>query len=87
MGPREVMKQLAAWRAYDAWLSDNRIAFLDEPAQLERLLREHSQLSVAAPKDWADSYLAAFALASQLTLVTFDRSLAARAPNFLLLAR
>ena len=57
MGSSDVMNQPQAWHAYDAWLKDYRVAFLDEPPELERVLREHSQLRVAAPKDWADSYL------------------------------
>ena len=32
-----------------------------------------TRLRHPAPKDWADSYLAAFAGVAQLTLVTFDR--------------
>ena len=87
MGSSDVMDQPRAWRAYDAWLKDDRIAFLDEPPELERILREYSQLRVAAPKDWADSYLTAFAVASQLTLVTFGRSLAGRISTFFLLSK
>jgi predicted nucleic acid-binding protein len=44
-----------------------------------------SQLQRPAPKDWADSYLAAFAIASQLTVVTFDRVLRGKSKNGLLL--
>jgi predicted nucleic acid-binding protein len=44
-----------------------------------------SQLQRPAPKDWADSYLAAFADASQLTIVTFDKILRGKARNGLLL--
>ena len=37
-----------------------------------------TRLRHPAPKDWADSYLAAFAGVAQLTLVTFDRAMRGR---------
>jgi predicted nucleic acid-binding protein len=43
------------------------------------------RLRQSAPKDWADSYLAAFAVAAQLTLVTFDQSFSNRAKSLVLL--
>ena len=75
MGRDEVMNQPAAWEAYDRWRSDDRVGFLDEPADLEAALRALTRLRHPAPKDWADSYLAAFASAARLTVVTFDRAL------------
>ena len=74
----EVMNQSEAWRAYDVWLQDDRVDFLDEPAGIERRFRSATQLRRAAPKDWADSYLVAFAGVAQLTLVTFDGALRAK---------
>jgi uncharacterized protein len=71
----EVLGQSAAWTAYDRWTEDSRISFLTEPPELEQCFRSFSRLSRPAPKDWADSYLAAFAEASNLNLVTFDRAL------------
>jgi predicted nucleic acid-binding protein len=38
-----------------------------------------------ATKDWADSFLAAFATAGHLTLVTFDRGLRVKAKSAILL--
>jgi toxin-antitoxin system PIN domain toxin len=81
----EAVNQSEAWNAYDNWIEDDRVEFLEEPFELEPIFRGMSQLQRPAPKDWADSYLAAFAAASQLTLVTFDRSLRSRAKNCLLL--
>jgi uncharacterized protein len=75
MGNDEVMSQRAAWQAYDRWLQDDRVSFLPEPPALEENFRSMSQLRHPAPKDWADSYLAAFAAVSDLTLVTFDQAL------------
>ena len=82
----EVMNQPQAWQTYDRWLQDDRVACLDEPPGLERIFRGLTRLRRPATKDWADSFLCAFALASQLTLVTFDRSLSRKAQNSRLLA-
>jgi uncharacterized protein len=83
----EVMNQRQAWQAYDAWLQDDRIAFLEESPGLERVFRSWSRLSRPAPKDWADSYLCSFAASSDLSLVTFDRALSRRAENSVLLSK
>jgi uncharacterized protein len=77
----DVMTQPQAWAAYDRWLGDPRFAFVDEPATLETRFRVLTRLRQPATKDWADSYLAAFATAGQLTLVTFDRGLSSKAKS------
>ena len=82
----EVMNQQEAWRAYDRWLQDERVEFMDEPLGLEHRFRTTTRLRHPAPKDWADSYLAAFAAASQLTVVTFDRAFRAKARPLVLLS-
>ncbi|MFZ0961051.1 MAG: TA system VapC family ribonuclease toxin [Terriglobia bacterium] len=79
MGKVEVLTQPEAWNAYDRWFEDRRVSFLPEPSALEPEFRELSRLRRPAPKDWADSYLAAFASASDLTLVTFDQALYGKA--------
>ena len=81
----EVMTQPEAWRAYDSWHKDPRIEFADEPSEIETRFRPLTRLRQPATKDWADSYLAAFSAAGQLTLVTFDRKLGARAQSVALL--
>jgi toxin-antitoxin system PIN domain toxin len=86
MGQNEVMAQAEAWKTYDRWLQDERIGFLDEPAEIEPPFRALTQSGQAAPKDWADSYLAAFAMAAQLTLVTFDRGIATKVTQSVLLS-
>ena len=75
----EVMSQPQAWAAYDQWLQDPRIGLVDEPAGIETRFRALTRLRQPATKDWADCYLAAFATAGHLTLVTFDRGLRAKA--------
>jgi toxin-antitoxin system PIN domain toxin len=81
----EVMTQPQAWAAYDQWLQDSRIGFMEEPADTETRFRALTRLRQPATKDWADSYLAAFATIGQLTLVTFDRGLRGKAKSVLIL--
>lgn len=82
----EVMSQPQAWTAYDQWLQDPRVDLVDEPAEIETRFRALTRLRQPATKDWADSYLAAFATAGQLTLVTFDRRLRTKAKSTLVLS-
>lgn len=81
----EVLSQAEAWKVYDRWLEDQRVVFLDEPAGLDRTFRAFSRRKQPAPKDWADSYLAAFASVSGLTLVTFDQAFRGKTKDMLLL--
>ncbi len=85
MGPDQAKSQLEAWGAYDQWLQDERIEFLDEPAGIETQFRALTRSLHASPKNWADSYLAAFAQASRLTVVTFDQAFRSKAKDVLLL--
>lgn len=79
MGPDEARSQRETWQTYDRWLGDERVEFLDEPAGLEKHFRALTSSPHASPKDWADSYLAAFAQVSRLTIVTFDRGFESKA--------
>jgi uncharacterized protein len=65
-----------AWQLYDLFLSDPRISFAEEPAQIETHWRTYTQSRSFSPQVWNDAYLAAFALAGGLELVTFDRGFA-----------
>jgi uncharacterized protein len=85
MGVDRALGQQEAWRTYDRWLEDSRIEFLHEPMGLEDLFRSFTSSTQASPKEWADSYLMAFAQASRLTIVTFDRALNAKAKDTILL--
>ena len=75
----------AAWKAHDRLYRDPRVVFLSEPAALEEPLRRVASGGAASPKLWADGYLAAFASRSGATLITFDRALASRSDNSVLL--
>jgi toxin-antitoxin system PIN domain toxin len=81
----KVVSQAAAWDVYDEWLEHGRAVYLDEPATIENVFRSISKSHDAAPKDWADSYISAFAQVSGLQLVTFDRALQRRTIGSLLL--
>jgi toxin-antitoxin system PIN domain toxin len=81
----EVMTQPQAWAAYDRWLRDPRVELVDEPAEIEVRFRALTRLRQPATKDWADSYLAAFATVGQLTLVSLDRGLASKTKSSILL--
>ena len=82
----DVLSQAEAWGVYDRWVEDPRVTLLDEPPALERRFRTLTRSRQASPKAWADAYLAAFADASQLTLVTFDHGFRGRVGSLLLLA-
>lgn len=81
----EVMAQPQAWAAYDRWRQDPRVELADEPVEIEARFRVLTRLRQPATKDWADSYLVAFATAAQLTLVTFDRGLRAKTKSLVVL--
>lgn len=62
-----------AWSVYEALVADDRIAFKgDEPPGLEPRWKELAARGTASPKLWMDAYLAAFALAGRLRMVTTD---------------
>lgn len=63
----------AAWAAYEALLHDDRIVFRGgEPPELELMWGQFARRDSASPKLWMDAYLAAFARASGLKMVTTD---------------
>lgn len=74
-----------AWKAYDQLFSDERVAFLDEPRGFEQRFRTHTTQKKSSPKLWADAWLLAFAELAGARLVTFDKALAARSKNAVLL--
>jgi predicted nucleic acid-binding protein len=85
MGSDEVMTQRQAWNGYDRWLTDGRVAFLDEPRMVDAAFRSISDQKYPNPKTWSDSYLAAFAAVSELQLVTFDRGFQGRIKQLVIL--
>jgi len=73
---QETLSQLQCWQVYDSWVATGQVGWVDEPRQIETLLRGLTKSTSASPKTWMDAYLTAFAEGAELTLVTFDRALA-----------
>jgi uncharacterized protein len=81
----DVITQSEAWTAYDRWVGDERVSLIEEPSGLERRFRAMTRSRRAAPKTWADAYLAGFAETAQLTLITFDRAFRGKTSSVILL--
>jgi len=82
---RDVITQRQCWAIYDRWIEGGKAILLAEPAGLGAGMRPRTSADSPSPKTWADAYLAAFAEAAHLTLATFDRALAAKARESILL--
>jgi toxin-antitoxin system PIN domain toxin len=61
-----------AWTTYDLWLDTDRVSFAEEPPGLVERWRTLSTRSSSSPRLWMDAYLAAFALAAGIQMVTLD---------------
>jgi hypothetical protein len=70
-----------AWRTYDQLWADERVLWADEPAALDAVWRAISARDDKSSKLWTDDYLAAFAQASDATLITLDRKVPGRYPS------
>jgi uncharacterized protein len=81
----QVFSQEGAWGVYDDWLENGHASYAEEPPSIEPIFRSRSQSLLSAPKDWADSYISAFAQVTGLQLVTFDETLYRRTAGALLL--
>ena len=82
---KDVLTQSEAWRVFDAFVANPANRMMDEPRGIDSAFRRHADRDEASTKQWADGYLAAFAEAAGITLVTFDRALAGRVKGALLL--
>ncbi len=71
-GP-EAVSMNEAWGLYDQFQSDERVGVTHEPVRIEEEWRKHTGSRTFSPKLWNDAYLAAFAIASGLKLVSFDQ--------------
>jgi uncharacterized protein len=83
---QDALSQKACWQLFDRWMGTGQLIWADDPSGLEKLLRAQTESESISPRVWMDSYLAAFAEAAGLTLVTFDRALAGKSKGALLLA-
>ena len=80
------MTQNEAWLVVDGFLANPTITLIEEPPNFDVLFRRNTSRDEISPKHWADGYLAAFAEGHGITLVTFDKGLAGRVPDAILLA-
>lgn len=80
LGP-DVLERSGAWRVIDQLQADPLVSWLEEPRELEAIWRTMSARDDSGHKLWTDDYLAAFAQAGRLTLVTFDQALTRRHPS------
>lgn len=63
-----------AWETYDRLCEDDAVIFAEEPPGLDRIWRQLAHPGTASPKLWMDAYLAAFAIAGKMRLVTLDHN-------------
>ena len=81
----EALTQRRCWELYHQWILGGKAKLLNEPAGLGSAFEERTTAGIAVPKTWMDAYLAAFAEAAHLTLVTLDQALAAKTKGAVLL--
>ncbi len=72
MGP-QVLTPGAAWKKLAQFLALPEVQRLAEPATLDEQLAKFCNLGRTSPNLWTDAYLASFAKAGGLRLVSFDR--------------
>jgi len=81
----EVLTQRQCWTLYRQWIAGGKATLENEPAAVGPLFELRTMADASSPKEWMDAYLAAFAETVNLTLVTFDRALAAKVKGAVLL--
>lgn len=69
---KETVSMSGAWKLFDAFLSDERVTFANDPAGLDRQWRTFTSNEQFSPKVWNDAYLAAFAIVDNMRLVSCD---------------
>jgi len=82
----DVKTNLQALQIYQQWIHTDSARFLEEPDTMEAAFVSIAGTTFSSPKLWNDAYLSAFAVTAGLRLVTFDRALAARTANSILLS-
>ncbi len=69
----DVLDTDACWAIWSQLLSDDRFRFVPtEPPGLDGAFAQFTAGTAYTPRLWTDAYLAAYALASDRVLVTFD---------------
>lgn len=83
----DVVPAVRAWQVYDRLRQNPRIPYAQEPPGLEESWRDITRHPRTGPNFWTDAYLAAFAAAGGLQILTFDRGLARRVGSRALIPR
>ncbi len=73
INPLQTQTLNQAWAVYDSIMLSPKIAFAVEPNGLEAFWRQWTQLVTFSLNVWNDAYLAAFCMAGNFELVTFDK--------------
>jgi len=69
---KEVLEPQAAWEAFEKIVAGGVVHFLDEPPGIQPHLKALTSGTRARRDFWTDAYLAAFAQAARMRMVTFD---------------
>ena len=77
------MKQ--CWKLYAEWINDGGAELWSEPVGTEAAFSRRTAIEERSPKRWNDAYLAAFVETAGITLVTFDKALAGKTSDSILL--
>jgi len=78
---RDVLTRGSAWQVLDEMFLDSRVVTAVELPSIEPIWRVLSSPRDHAYRLWTDDYLAAFAIAGELPLATFDRAFGTRYPS------
>ncbi len=71
----EAMDAAGCWSLWRRLLGDERFRFeSDEPPGVDTAFEQFTSGRTFSPRLWTDAYLAAYANAARLTLVSFDRA-------------
>lgn len=81
----DILPSKDTWRVYRTIVGDERIHFSPEPIGLEPEWRSLTAHDGPMPKIWTDAYLAAFARAGGMQMVTLDRAVLSIASEALIL--
>ena len=82
----DVLTQAQAWEVFDTFTLVSAARLVEEPDGIDPIFRRFTKREETSTKQWADGYLAAFAEAAKITMVTFDRALAGQIKGTILLS-
>lgn len=74
--PNDVLTMSEAWQVYDKMISDERVVYVEEPANIEADWRSLTETNTFSSKVWTDAYLAAFAQTVDFKVISFDKGFA-----------